>query len=594
MKTEIDTGTGTDADIDFVGWEVDLDQDKRARIVYAGPAPLASDENYGLPHPANRPGQRETIEWLRGLPNGSVVVNNAPTGSGKTSLAAAVSYGDRRKAVALVKTKSLQVENYGEGYAFDVLYGRGNYDCVNGDAIQGATANDCLFGQNMHDCPEADRCGYLAAKSAAKNSRKASLNYAYWLTSQWPRNELADNAISGRRVYLVMDEAHQLSDVVLDWTSATVTMKDRVTWGLPSFPVMRGHARPEDVGRAEEWLRGSSQAIWSAIKGLAEKRDLYAEAQKYGHGEPLSEEEQKTLTAGERLQNKLNNALGALQDHPSDWYIRSGPGTLTTTGAPLPGFVARPLTARYHFADLFLGPWTSVMMSATIGDPMTFAEELGLPKDFLYRDIPNQFSPEQRPVYALPAPAMGQKNRDDETAQAEQARVIADAIHACPKDWGGIIHVTRKSEAAALSDRLRRLGLGTRIWTPKPTDSTDWALRDWNRFKRLVRGAIAITWAWWEGYNGLDEQICIVAKTPFPNLADDYERARMAYSGTMFLQRTAWNLEQALGRTRRGRAEDYDTPEERRGLVAIADGNYTRAMKYASEGLQKAIIQGMP
>lgn len=540
---------------------------------------------FGLPHPTDRAGQRETIEWLRGLPASAVAVVSAPTGSGKTSFAAALGHADHR-SVALVKTKSLQVENYGEGYTFDVLYGRGNYECVSADAMRGASANDCLYGEAMHECPDADVCPYIAAKKAAKASHKASLNYSYWLTARWPREALEERARNGKPVYLVMDEAHQLSDITLDWTSVTVTMKDRLAWDLPSFPVLHGHARVEDVGAALTWITSAERAVWRAVAPLYSKRADFAEGRK---DQALSESEQKTLAAGERLQKKLEAVMEALAAHAGDWYIRSGPGTLTNGGAPMPGFVARPLTARYHFPGRFLGAWSSVMMSATIGDPATFAEELGLPAGYIYRDIPNQFTPDQRPVFALPAPAMGQRNRDDDSAQAEHARVIAEAINSVPHTWGGIIHVTRKSEAAALAQRLARHGIGGRLWTPRTTDSTDWALREWNQFKRRTRGAIAITWAWWEGYNGLDEKICIVAKTPFPNLADDYERARMAYSGTMFLQRTAWNLEQALGRTRRGRAEDYDAPGERRGLVCIADGNWTRAQKYISQSLRDAV-----
>jgi hypothetical protein len=53
-------------------------------------------------------------------------------------------------------------------------------------------------------------------------------------------------------------------------------------------------------------------------------------------------------------------------------------------------------------------------------------------------------------------------------------------------------------------------------------------------------------------------------------------------------------MEQGLGRTRRGRAEDYDSAGERRGLVAIADGNWKRVQKYLSASLREAIVEGQP
>jgi len=93
-----------------------------------------------------------------------------------------------------------------------------------------------------------------------------------------------------------------------------------------------------------------------------------------------------------------------------------------------------------------------------------------------------------------------------------------------------------------------------------------------------------------EGYDGLEEKITISAKTPFPGLGDEFERERMNYSGSMYLQRAAWKLEQSLGRTRRGREEDYDVEGERRGLVAIADGNWMRVKKYLSENFKEALV----
>ena len=83
----------------------------------------------------------------------------------------------------------------------------------------------------------------------------------------------------------------------------------------------------------------------------------------------------------------------------------------------------------------------------------------------------------------------------------------------------------------------------------------------------------------------------IVAKTPFPSLGSEYERARMMYSNQGYQWRTAVQMEQALGRTRRGEAEDYDLYGQREQLVAIADGNYTRVKKALSQSLLDSIVR---
>lgn len=508
--------------------------------------------------------------------------------SGKTSFAAAMA--SRKRVLALVKTKNLQSENYGGSYEFDVLYGRSNYDCPHPEALQGATAAECMYAGAMWECEFADYCEYLQTRNLVSKSYRASLNYSYWLAAKWPKDKLA--ASHG---YLFCDEAHQLSDVVLDYTSIVVTMAERINWDLPPFPVIRGRATPAEIENAIDWLSDAFSSMTRAIaaidpKGAATDDELL-EKQADAGAVKLPDAQMRKLRKAKALRAKISAVVEALDENAAHWYLRSGPGTRDVGGMREPAFVARPLTARYHFPRYFLhDDWKTVMMSATIGDPQTFAQELGLGDGWVYRDIPNAWAPETRPVRVLAAPAMGQKNRDDVAAQDEHARVIAEAVLDCPHDWSGFIHVTRKTEAVALAARLGRRGLGGRLWTPNPEDGTEKTQAAWAATKQRTRGAIAVTWNMWEGIDGREEKICIVAKTPFPSLGDDYEHERMAFDGAMYLQRTAWQMEQGLGRSRRGNAGDYDTPDERRGLVAIADGNYTRVKKYLSAGLQAALV----
>ena len=188
---------------------------------------------------------------------------------------------------------------------------------------------------------------------------------------------------------------------------------------------------------------------------------------------------------------------------------------------------------------------------------------------------------------------MNYKSTEDDFEQ--QADVIAGAIKGCDPSWNGLIHVTRKRESGLLADRLARRGLQDRIWVMPGADGiyvpTDMQVQEWRERKRQVPNSICISWSLTEGYDGTEEKIDISAKVNFPALGDPYERAKMQYSGKWYLQRTAYALEQSLGRTRRGRPQDYDGRDERRGFVAIADGNYMRVRKYLSESLREALIE---
>ena len=524
-------------------------------------------QDYNLPHSDWREHQLESVNWCE-MQKGTAVTE-APTGSGKTAYAKAVAQS--RSVVALVRHKALQASNYGATYGAEVLFGRANYSCVHPDNL-GGTCADCLWEQEMHKCTMANQCGYLIAKTRAKASPFVSLNYPYWLTSQWRKQTPPQT--------LFLDEAHNLEAIVTDWVGCTITEKDKVEWNLPDFPTISGR-RPnvffsseiatDPAEAAIDWLRD----VWSAanqackvLKGAGDK---------------------KRLRKAEHFRMKAEITGSALKMHSDDWYIKSGQSALKFGRENRPGFCAKPLTARFHFPGYFLDGHTTIAMSATIGDPVTFTEELGI-SEYAFRSVPSRFPPEMRKVHALDVPSMGRKATDKDFAH--QADAISKAILACHRSWSGLVHVTRKREAKLLADRLARRGLQDRVWVMPGWDGsytpTDQQVKAWEKRKRKVPGSICISWAFWEGFDGVEERIDIVAKAPFPFLGDDYERARLHYSGKLYHQRTAWQLEQGLGRTRRGNAEDYG---EKNGFVAIADGSWSRVQKYVSAALRSAIVK---
>lgn len=512
--------------------------------------------DFGLPHDEWRKHQLETLLWL---------TNREP-----------------HRVVSLVKTKSLQRKNYDGLYKFDAHYGRANFLCQHPSAHLGVRCDECQYLNNggMRACPYASKCEYLQSKDRAMNSPKASLNYAYWMTAvNWRTKRPPE--------MLYCDEAHNISEITLDWVGATITEKQRADWKLPAFPELDSsssggiliHRGPDPIDVAVQWLERSfaimavhCEKLELASNGNAKHREAY--------------------TTADRLCRKLDNVLLSIEQCNDDWFILSGEQARMYRGKPEPGFICRPLTAKHHAPIYFTGDFKTTMMSATIGNPRAFTTELGL-RDWEFRAVPNQWEPERRPVRVLDAPRLGHRSRL--SAYEKQADAIARAILGVDHSWSGFVHVTRKREATLLADRLAERGLQDRVWVPPGADgryvATDKQIAAWESRRNKIPGSICVTWSMWEGIDGLDEKICVVAKIPFSPLGDPYEKARMQYSGKMYLQRAAWQLEQGLGRTRRGREQDYDTDNEQRGLVAIADGNWKRVQKYLSQSMQESLVE---
>ena len=510
--------------------------------------------DYNLSHDKFRPGQLDSINWLDNLWTNqaeSTGILYAPTGSGKTLLTAAAStFG---KSVALCKNKSLQSENYDKGYGAIPLYGKSNYPCIHHDALDGAMANECLYPENMYECDVASSCHYLMAKDKIKQSDYVSLNYAYWLSASWVRNQ-KQFPID----ILTLDEAHQLSDVVLDWAGCTVNESTRRQWDLPVFPVIMGYSPV-----AYEWLMDSMDILKRTGKLLT------------------SEGKNKKAIQCHRLLSKLDATAHAFAEVEDDWYVRSG----GATGK----FIAKPMTAKHHFNTYFgSDDRLTILMSATIGNVDTFANELGI-SEFNYRAVPNAWDAASRPVADIGAPRISKNTKPHEYAR--QAKLIADDIKAHDPSWSGVIHVNSKSQAYSLASMLSKFGLSDRIWVI-PEKGTDQQLAAWNYRKKKVSNSIVVSWSFWEGIDMVTERLCYVAKVPFINIGNPYELARMKRFPQYAKLRVAQKLEQGLGRTRRGNDGDYDIDGQINGRVVIADGNWTRVKGMLSSDLRGAIVDG--
>lgn len=529
---------------------------------------MESPRDYGLPHDQWRQYQYGTLAWLK-LQRG-IVLLQAPTGSGKTAIAKAL--GRDRSLTTLVRTKNLQLENYGRTYEFDVLFGRSNYDCIHPDT-QGGNASDCMYNDDgMHSCPHSEDCPYLLQKMRVKGSSLRSLNYAYWLMAQWPRQEVSQ--------ILVMDEADELPEIVSDWASCTITEKDRLDWDLPPFPVIMGFdplAVKDPIFVAHDWLstaRKKLLAHWESVR----------------FANTIQQKRKKARI--EELGMKIKGTMDAIMESQEDWFIKSGPQSRTVKGYVQPGFVVRPLTARHHWPSYFDVAETSLLMSATIGDnPVPFAEELGI-ESYVFKTIPHQYPPEDRPIIApKDLPRLGQKA--EESAYEKQADLVTQTIKDLDPSWSGILLVTSKQEAQNVARRLHQRGLEDRIWVVPETEGgvsigTDRQTELWNERRQRVKGSLMISWSHWRGYDGIDEKILIALKTPFPRLGppDSFEYMRMKRNGALYHWRTGNILAQGLGRTRRTR-DDFG---QGKGLVMIADGNWTRIRNYLPSFITDSIV----
>ncbi len=492
-------------------------------------------------HELNRPYQLKTYQNIVESSQSYIVVE-APTGSGKSAYAAQCG-NDGHRTMALVRTKSLQ-EQYSRSYDFKVVKGKGSYECLHNFV---PTCDMCRIDELelKQDCKMS--CPYPLAVSYMMDSQLASLNYTKYLTELRPKGLVE----SYNPRILFLDEAHQLSDIVIEWSGCTIPWND----------YLRQYIEPEEIVPDLPQAIGVSFAVdW--LGSLAVSLD---ENEPYLPRRHPTPEQVKTWRRWAVLLSKVENTLELVDQGTDLWYAQSDEYV---------GFKLKPLTARFHFKDLFNAPKV-VMMSATIGNHSAFLAELGIRENYESIVVPNVWPGPMRPILDLDVPAITAKS--SETDLQEHARVIGKTINDCPDEWNGLIHVTSESMANSLGHRLKKLTKRP-VWIPQKGMGTEFAINQWIEFERRQKGAIACTWQFFEGVDLPNLNINITARVPYPDMKDTFEKLRFDFDPRAAVVRVANTLQQQQGRNRRGHETHYGGDADK--LNCIADAKW-RKIKWA-------------
>jgi Rad3-related DNA helicase len=494
---------------------------------------------YQLPHPLDRPGQAEAMQWILESDKRYLILC-APTGFGKSPLAAQASVSF--KTMALVLHKSLQSANYKDQYDFDILYGKSNYPCLEprhskqlrlaGIDLPQYTAFDC--GNPHCDCP------YQSQEKVCLSSYRSSLNYAKFLMS----GPFIDTC---NLQYLFLDEAHNLPEIITDFVGFTVTWDNEF---IQCNGGLKPHNTPMRLNHNEAMT--IFRQIGRAVESNRVKRD----------------ENLQKWRKWKRIKQRIDITNSVLAGGSlNDWYYE----------ATDKGLIIKPLTAKYHFKRLFDKANKVVMMSATIKP--TIAEKLGIESDeFDFHEVSNPWPTPTRLIYDLGGPAMNYKS--SEADKQEQARLIASVLS---RDLCGTIHVSSKAQARELTYRLSSFA-DYDYFLPPEGIGTDAQLQAWYDYRQA--GAYCISWAFQEGVDLGQDDIGIMAKTPYPGLGSSYEKARLEYDKAWYLEKTAYIVEQICGRPRRGKSEHYRPGAK---MVYIADSAYHKLKTLLSDDFRRSI-----
>jgi Rad3-related DNA helicase len=527
-----------------------------------------------VPHNEWRPHQYESIKWVDDLADSgeSVALLQAKTGSGKTG----VGKGIRGPVTALMSTKPL-LDQYTNGYGFEKLFGMASYPCALAIQNLNVMADACIFTHSMTSCPAAHECQYLIQRELLKASPYQALTYAYFLLNTSGGGWLTK---AERRV-AYLDEGHNTINLLMSFDELKITI-DKLNWaGLDKWnPVKFNTGLAKNVSGvkrrfAMEWME---EAIGSLAQSVAYFNGMATE-----HNQGPAKRARSLMA----VQEKIANVLSKLESHPDIYFIDVNDEE----------FIVSPLTAKLSFLPRFVDGFnhTAVLTSATFGNPKQFLGFIGMPSSTPFRDVPSNFTAEQQPVFVdKEAPRMNYRSKDSD--KQKWAERVTHYINMLPDTKSGIVHTASKYQAYELSKLLAKLGMEDRVWVPPESMTTDQRAtaleREVSTRKEYgSKGVVAISWNFFEGIDAGFCDFSIIAKTPFATL-DKLGKARFEFDRRRYLWEAAISIEQAAGRVRRGREEDYEYPNKPLNkVVAIVDGNYTKVKKQFSDHFKSLLVE---
>jgi ATP-dependent DNA helicase DinG len=537
------------------------------------------------------------------------IIIESPTGSGKSAFSMVLPkmFGsDKKSSYVLTHLKGLQAQYLAEMPFMESIMGRGNYSCkldveagcrdidVAESAVQRARAGiapaksctadtapcvtikdfQCPYknpkeGDKMRwDVDPTDLCDYYGSLTKAQNSDYFVANMAYaaaiGMTPMLPQRE-----------FLIVDEAHNLPDVMVG--AFTLDLSERLLerlLGVKSLTEILELSGSEQVNAHEErkvimgpWRpRTASKGfprIPSVTMDMKETIIHKAAAVWVAYLNDLDKEIQtnlknnfykdtKDLKLAMRTTKRLETIVAGLTHDTMNWIWQVSDERT---------FVNFKCIEIKEFAESLLlhAGRRRIFMSATIGNPKMFCEELGLDlaETAFIKVGYSSFPVENRPVYTRETGGLLTRQGQTDTDWRNTAKTIIEIMEQHPNQQGIILPYTDRidKQLTELIAEINPAQARRLIRHDKTAHGRDAAIQEW---KSSQGGAIMSTYLN-QGFDGKEAAYCIVVKLPYLSLGDVRTAKKMKATPAWYSQQTGISLAQMCGRAVRSRTDKANT-----------------------------------
>jgi Rad3-related DNA helicase len=450
--------------------------------------------------------QEVAVEQIRDQFNSGAqaVFLDAPTGSGKTLIGEMTRRDVGGRSLYVCSDKALQDQFCRDFPYASLIQGRSNYPTelmgwtIRADECTASgPENPCLFCNGPKGCP------YQRAKRQAMANELAVLNTAYLLTEG--NGSKSSFAGANRRDLMILDEADVLEGALMGYVGFEVPTGVSRKMGM-RFPKKGAHKKT-----LQTWLRSTGDAAALLAAKVDGTGDVKFQKQIVGFAMDC-QRVAKELDIDLLMGNDGEEAGRWIRDYD------------TRT------FRLRPvMVAPYGTRFLWRHAKRFLVMSATIISAQEMAESLGLRLPWAEVTVPMTFPVENRPIIVAPVASMTYKSMQDPATFDVMARAI---VNVSKKHVGErvLVHCNSYRIAKELAGRCVTNDSYQHHAFVYESGAEKLAMLD--QYLNDPNGMLfAASMARGVDLKGDACRVQVIAKVPFPSLADKQVSARMRLPG---------------------------------------------------------------
>lgn len=440
-----------------------------------------------------------------------VVFLEAPTGSGKTLIAELV----RRElgvdqALYVCNNKHLQDQFLKDFQYAKVLKGRSNYRTQHD---MDKTCDDCMIvhpGDACWYCDDKGSCPYEVAKGAALASEIAVVNGAYFLAESNFVGSFTDKGESPIQL-VVVDEADTAESQLMGFVEYRIPK--HILNLVKMTPPKKGTRKPKLVS----WLGELRDAVSEYVNVHKDNMDPKERRR-------LNIFAVETATIAAEIQKEIDLGGDDGDDDEKGYWLR-----IYEEGQYGSPFVMKPvLVNQYGQRYMWRHGEKWLIMSASIISAEEMADSLGI-TDWALVTVPMTFPEEHRPIIYAPVASMSYKAMKESTATQDMINAIKRIVDQYP-DERILIHSVSYGLTKSIVEGLKmQTGPRRRIFYHYNADDREATVAQFTR----TEGSILISPSMGRGadFKGDLCRVVIIAKVPFPSLADRTISARLNLPG---------------------------------------------------------------